>query len=169
MKSNGPGFDYKLSNFKNVIIEDRVRIFHSENVIIGNNVYVGHDTIICGYYNSILIIHDNVWIGPQCYMHSAGGIEIQENVGIGPGVKILTSYHNLEELEKPIRLRSLIFKPVKLQKGCDIGMGAIINPGVIIGKNAQIGSGSVVTKNIPDYTIAVGNPARVLKRRNLAK
>ncbi|MBW6408572.1 acyltransferase [Clostridium weizhouense] len=59
---------------ENVIIEDGVRIFYPENIEIGDNVYIGHDTILKGYYNSSLIISNNVWIGQQCFIHGAGGL-----------------------------------------------------------------------------------------------
>jgi acetyltransferase-like isoleucine patch superfamily enzyme len=163
MKSHGLGesniFEFE-SIGTDVIIEKGVRIFHPETIEIGDNVYIGHDTILHGHPYGIMTIGSNVWIGPQCYFHSAGNITIDSNVGIGPNVKMITSYH---EYGKPIRNQPLIFKPILLEDGCDIGVGSIINPGVTIGKNTQIGSGSVVTRNIPDKVLAVGNPAKVVK------
>lgn len=54
-------------------------------------------------------------------------------------------------------------RKIHLKKGCSIGMGAIIMPGVIVGEGAIVGAGSLVTKNVPDWTIAVGQPAKVVK------
>jgi maltose O-acetyltransferase len=57
----------------------------------------------------------------------------------------------------------LVYKPVEIKDGAHIGIGAIIMPGVTIGKGAVIGAGSVVTRDIPDYCVAVGSPAKVIK------
>lgn len=74
-KSHGNGF-FKEDDFKkigkNVIFEDNVLVFHPENIEIGNNVYIGHNTILKGYYRNAMIIGDDTWIGQFCFFHSAG-------------------------------------------------------------------------------------------------
>ena len=167
-KSHGNGF-FKEDDFKkigkNVIFEDNVLVFHPENIEIGNNVYIGHNTILKGYYRNAMIIGDDTWIGQFCFFHSAGGINIGKAVGIGPGVQILTSMHRDDELLKPILYSDLNFSSVVLEDGCDIGVNSIILPGVLIGEGAIIGAGSVVTKDVKAYTIVAGNPARLLRER----
>ena len=110
-------------------------------------------------------IGDGTWIGQQCFLHAAGDITIEEDVGIGPGVKILTSYHREPGRELPIMAGENEFAPVILERGCDIGVGAIILPGVRIGRGAQVGAGAVVTRDVPAYAISAGVPARVLRER----
>jgi acetyltransferase-like isoleucine patch superfamily enzyme len=88
-------------------------------------------------------------------------------VGVGPGSKILSSSHAEEGIEKPIIHRKIDFAPVFINDDVDIGIGAIILPGVVIGRGAQIGAGAVVSHNIPPYTIAVGVPAKVIRKRNV--
>ncbi|KKG31712.1 acyltransferase [Methanosarcina mazei] len=167
-KSHGSGL-FKEEDFKklgeNVIFEDNVLVFHPENIEIGNNVYIGHNTILKGYYKNTMIIGDDTWIGQSCFFHSAGGIKIGKAVGIGPGVKILTSMHRDDELSKPILFTELEFASVVIENGCDIGINSIILPGVLIGEGVIVGAGSVVTKDIKDYTIVAGNPARLLRER----
>src|SRR5688572_18835444 len=94
--SHGTG-KFNSGDFKaigeNVIFEKGVLVFHPETIELGNNIYIGHNTILKGYYKNLLIIGNNTWIGQGSYFHSAGGIKIGNNVGIGPSVKILTSYH----------------------------------------------------------------------------
>jgi acetyltransferase-like isoleucine patch superfamily enzyme len=153
---------------KGVIFEDGVRIFHPENISIGNDVYVGHDTILEAYHRNQMIIEDGTWIGAGCYFHSAGGIKIGEHVGIAPHVKILTSEHKEGCLSKPIIYNPLEFAEVVIEDDCDIGIGAIILPSVHIGKGVQVGAGSVVTKDVDPFMIVVGNPARVLRKREEA-
>jgi acetyltransferase-like isoleucine patch superfamily enzyme len=148
-----------------VVIEDGVRIFHPENVEIGDGVYVGHDTILKGYYCSRMVIGSGTWIGQQCFFHSAGGLKIGRNVGIGPAVKIITSYHREEGVEKPILHSSIAVEPVTIDDDCDLGVGCIVLPGVTIGRGAQVGAGAVVTKDVAPYSVVAGIPARQIRNR----
>jgi acetyltransferase-like isoleucine patch superfamily enzyme len=150
----------------NVVFETGVLVFHPENIEIGDNVYVGHNTILKGYYRNKMSIGSGTWIGQQCFFHSGGGITIGQNVGIGPGVKIITSYHAEQGIDLPILHSSIEFAPVSIGDDSDIGVGAIILPGVRIGIGVQIGAGAVVTHSIDDYAIAAGVPARILRYRN---
>lgn len=166
--SHGNG-RFTLDDFKkigtNVIFEDNILVFHPENIEIGNNVYIGHNSILKGYHKNFLKIGDNSWIGQMCYMHSAGCITIGQAVGIGPCVKILTSVHKEKNLENPIITNDLEFDEVIIHDNCDIGIGSIILPGVTIGEGSIVGAGSVVTKDIPKYSVFAGNPARLLRTR----
>ena len=147
---------------ENVVIEDGVRIFFPENIEIGNNVYIGHDTILKAYFDCKLRISDGAWIGPQCFIYASGAIHIGRDVGIGPGVKIMSSGHQTNKPTDPILHRPITYKPVLLDDGCDIGAGSIILMGVNIGKKVQIGAGAVVIDNIPAGKTAVGVPAKIL-------
>jgi acetyltransferase-like isoleucine patch superfamily enzyme len=147
------------------VFEAGVRIWHPETVEIGAGVYVGHDTMLKGYYRSGMVIGDGSWIGQQCFFHSAGAIWIGENVGIGPGVKILTSTHRLDQLDRPILHADIEFKAVTIQDGADIGAGAILLPGVTVGTGAQVAAGAVVTESVPPLGIVAGVPARFLRSR----
>jgi acetyltransferase-like isoleucine patch superfamily enzyme len=147
------------------VFETGVLIFHPENVYLGANVYVGHYAILKGYYKNRLEIGDESWIGQQCFLHSAGGLRIGRQVGIGPGVKILTSQHTEAGRAIPIYNAPVEFKPVVIEDGADIGAGAVLLPGITVGKGAQVGAGAVVTRDIPAYTIAAGSPAKVMRAR----
>jgi acetyltransferase-like isoleucine patch superfamily enzyme len=167
-KSHGTGLFEKKDLARcgaGVVFENEVLVFHPETVEIGDDVYVGHRTILKGYYKGRMKIGRGTWIGQNCFFHSAGVIEIGEDVGIGPGVQILTSAHRLDELDKPILCSTIDFSPVKVMDGSDIGVGSIILPGVTIGRGAQVGAGSVVTADVPDYAVVAGSPARVLRSR----
>ena len=167
-RSHGNGV-LDISQFKeageNVIIENGVLVFHPENIVLQNNIYVGHNTILKGYFNNLMVIRSNTWIGQNCFFHSAGGIDIGEAVGIGPNVKIITSAHTDSDIDLPVLYHPLEYQKVVLMDGCDIGVGSILLPGVTIGEGAIIGAGSVVTRDIPDYSVAVGSPARVIRNR----
>jgi len=168
-KSYGTGEPKNTQNFSHwgdsVIIEDGVRLFHVENMHFDNNIYIGHDTYIHAYHKGKIKIFNNVWIGPKCYMHGAGEITIEKNVGIGAGVKLLTSAHDIENKNIDILDAKLIFKPIHIKEGADIGVNTVILPGVTIGKGVQVGAGSIVSRNVDDYAVVAGNPAKVLRYR----
>lgn len=167
-KTHGDGI-FEPGQFRSlgsgVVFEKGVLVFHPENIKLGDNIYVGHRTILKGYHNNSMTIGDNTWIGQDCFFHSAGGLRIGKSVGIGPQVKILTSSHKEEGVDIPILFSEIEFREVSIGDDCDIGIGSIILPGVSIGKGVQIGAGSVVTKDIPDHSVAFGVPARVVRSR----
>lgn len=92
-------------------------------------------------------------------------ISIEENAMLGSGVHIYVSNHAFNDVTRPIIQQGhQDVKPVSIGKGAWIGANAIILPGVSIGENSVIGAGAVVTKSIPDFCVAVGNPAKVIKQ-----
>lgn len=147
------------------VFEQGALIFHPENVFFGRNVYVGHYAILKGYHRNRLRIGDETWIGQQCFLHSAGGLTIGDRVGIAPGVRILTSTH-----QEAGRQTAILFAPIELaavviEDDADIGTGAIVLPGVRIGRGAQVGAGAVVTADVAPYAVVTGVPARLLRER----
>jgi carbonic anhydrase/acetyltransferase-like protein (isoleucine patch superfamily) len=150
---------------RNVVFEEGVLVFHPENISLGSNIYVGHQTILKGYYQNEMMIGDNTWIGQGCFFHSAGGLRIGQNVGIGPHVKIITSRHEEEGLDVPILFSRIEMGQVVIEDDCDLGIGSMVLPGVTIGRGSQVGAGAVVTKNVEPYSIVAGVPARLLKKR----
>ena len=147
------------------VFEPGVLLFHPENVHLGANVYVGHNAILKGYYKNEMHIGDETWIGQQCFFHSAGGLRIGARVGIGPGVRIITSLHEEAGRATPILLSPVRLAPVVIEDDADLGVSSVVLPGVTIGRGAQIGAGAVVTEDVPPYAVAAGVPARVLRER----
>ena len=101
-----------------------------------------------------------VFINSGCKFQAQGGIYIGDKSLIGHNTVIATINHDIN----PETRRDLIPKRVNIGKNVWIGSGSIILPGVSIGDNSIIGAGSVVTKDIPENSIAVGNPAKVIKK-----
>ncbi|MCB9593486.1 MAG: acyltransferase [Sandaracinaceae bacterium] len=147
------------------VFEEGSLIFHPDRVWIGAGVYVGHGAILHGYHKGDLRIGDGTWIGPQCFFHAAGHLTLGRNVGVGPSVKIITSAHQEAGRDVPILHSPIGFAPVVVEDDADLGVGAIVLPGVTIGRGAQVGAGAVVTRDVPAYAVVAGNPARVLRER----
>jgi len=128
-------------------------------------IMIRGNSVMKGYYKNLMRIGDEVWIGQQAFLHSAGGIDIGARVGIGPGVRIITSAHAEAGRHVPILNSPVELAPVVIEDDCDLGVGAIVLPGVRIGRGAQIGAGAVVTEDVPPYSVAVGVPAKVTRER----
>ena len=163
LKTHGTGlppWDFReIGN--GVIFETGVLCFHPENITLGDEIYLGHYSIIKGYYENQMLIGSGTWIGQNAFLHSAGGLKIGKKVGIGPGVKILTSSHKLSGgINLSIIDRPLEFAAVEIDDGCDIGANAVILPGVKLGKNVQVGAGAVVTKSFSNGAVVKGVPAK---------
>jgi len=126
------------------------------------------------HLNSKYIKPENIYIGNFCkiseeaYLDGSGGIEIKDCTIIGPKITIITSNHNYNE--KTISFlpydNKMIRKKVTIKEYCWIGRNVIIVPGVTIGKACVIAAGSVVTRDIEDYSIVGGNPAKIIKKRD---
>lgn len=102
-------------------------------------------------------IGKNVLINTNLLAMARGGITIEDDVQVASNVQIITNNHD------PYERMVLPCKPVLIKKGAWIGAGATILPGVCIGKHAIVGAASVITKDVPDYAVVVGNPAKVVK------
>ncbi|WP_439474437.1 acyltransferase [Algoriphagus formosus] len=136
---------------KNWVILNRIhvslrsRIWKYTGCNIGQHVSIGYDVYYDVTNAALITIEDNVWITSRCLLlcHK----------------RDLSNYRIGDDINK----MPYILDKILIKKGAHIGMGTIVMPGVTIGEGAIIGAGSVVVKDIPPWTIAVGNPAKVIK------
>lgn len=170
-------------------IEDGVRIRFASNVSLGRGAYLDHGVYlhacpggiqigpeslvmknaILHVYNFRNLPHAGISIGARsligesCILRGQGGIDIGDDVFLGTLVQILAVNHVFSDPNRPISHQGITAQGISIGAGSWIGSGAIILDGVRIGRNVVIGAGAVVSKDVPDYCVAVGNPARVVR------
>lgn len=135
----------------------------------GKNIYLCSGYHIDGVEN--VEVYDNVWIGRNCYISGVGGLIIKSGTIISHNVEIWTANHNYDgiQLESVPYDSKFIYKQVVINENVWIGSRVIVVPGVTIGEGAVIGAGTVVRSDIPALAVACGNPARIIKYRDVEK
>jgi len=127
--------------------------------------HIGQNPIIwppfyCVYgYN--IHLGDHVFLNVLCTILDCNEVRIGHHVMIGPHVQIYTAAHDIQA-ERRIRGWE-VAKPILIEDNVWLGGGAILLPGVTIGRNAVVGAGAVVTRSVPANTVVAGNPARVIR------
>lgn len=158
---------------KSFILEDGARLyalsangFHfGDRVTIGVNAVLVGTGVIANLGKGIRIGNRSA-IGSQSYLGGQGGIEIGDDVIMGPQVKIFSENHNFGKTDVVIRLQGESRKGVNIGNNCWVGAGATILDGVTLGNGCVVAAGSVVTHSFPDNAVVMGTPARLVKSRN---
>lgn len=164
-----------ISVGNSVTFNDYVEIdaLSQDGFICGNNVNVGkYTTIRCtGSFKSLgkgIKIGNNFGCGDWCFFGCAGGIEIGDNVIIGQNVRFHAQNHNFYRTDIPIKEQGVTNKGIIIKNDCWIGAGTVILDGITIGNGSVIGANTLVNKDIEPYSVAVGNPVRIVKKRKIA-
>ena len=122
-----------------------------------------------GNNDPILKIGEGTAVGDFCHIVSINEVVIEKNVTIANKVYISDNIHSYEDINTPIIFQEVKFvNKVKIGEGSWIGENACI-VGATIGKNCVVGANAVVLKDVPDYTVVAGNPARVIRKYNTEK
>lgn len=168
----------EFKNFgKNVIIEPSIILGGANTISLGNGVRIGKRTVLAAHstyngikYNPSIEIGNNVNIGQDSNISCINNIKIANNVLIGRKVMINDNSHGVFErnmLDVPPRLRPLSSKgSITIDENVWIGEMVCILSGVHIGRGSIIGAGSIVTKDVPPYSLAAGIPAKIIKQLN---
>lgn len=144
-----------LKGKRNIVLEDAVTIRPYAQIWSGGN-------------KGLVTICEGPEIGERCRISIANSLKIGVKVLIAPNVYITDCDHEYRNIDIPVIDQGIVQKgqKVSIGDGSYIGINSVIVGNVIIGKHCVIGANSVVTKDVPDYCVAVGSPAKVIKRIN---
>lgn len=162
-------FDYLVEFFMFIAPHDPMSCAIKRNLLrwrgakIGKKVKIWRDVMIDDY--SKLSVGDNVTISRSTILVTLGGVEIHDNVMMGYACKILSAAHRIPPINEMMRTSGVEIRPIVIGEDSWIASGATILSGITIGKGAVVAANSVVTKDVPDYAIVAGNPARILRMR----
>lgn len=135
-----------------------------ERVVISYNARIQGVGLYKGVkYNPLIRLGDGVSIQQNIHLTCAKSVVIGKNTAIAANVTITDIHHPYDDISIPIEHQRLVVKEVSIGDDCKIYNNVVVLPGVHIGKHVTIGANSVVTRDIPDYSVAVGNPAKVIK------
>lgn len=112
-----------------------------------------------------VVLGESVGFNFGCYVNGYGGLTIGDRTLIGPLTTIHTANHAFDDPDVPLLEQGSIKQPVTIGEDCWLAMSVCVLPGVTIGDRSVIGAGSIVTKDIPADSVAVGNPCRVIRSR----
>ncbi|WP_121810842.1 acyltransferase [Mucilaginibacter kameinonensis] len=165
---------YLFSAGKNLIIEDNVFInaMSYDGIMVKDNVSIARNCTLVGtgiisQKGKGITIGNNTGINSGAYLGGQGGIEIGDNVIIGPGVQVFSENHNFSDLNTNIKDQGVSRNGVVIKNDCWIGAGVIILAGVTIGDGCVIAAGSVVTRSVANDSVVAGVPGKVLKNRRV--
>lgn len=150
---------------KRALIRRRVRL----DVMPFNRFTLGRDSTIEDFStinNGVgdVVIGERTRIGISTIL--IGPIRIGNDVGLGQHVVASALNHGYQDISKSIFLQPVITAPIRIEDEAWIGANAVLVAGVRIGKHSVVAAGSVVTKDVPDYAVVAGNPARIMKQYN---
>jgi putative colanic acid biosynthesis acetyltransferase WcaF len=140
----------------------RIALLRAFGAQIGDGVLIRHRVRIQWPWN--LTVGDNSWVGSDVELYNLDHITIGNDVWTGHHVYITDQNHGYENVALPISQQSQPERAVVIGDETWLGYGSVVLPGVTIGKHVVIGANSVVTRDIPDYSVAVGSPARVVRK-----
>ncbi|MGE0391946.1 MAG: DapH/DapD/GlmU-related protein [Vicinamibacterales bacterium] len=140
-------------------------IRHPETVEVGDGVFIGEMAFLQGRFDGSCRLGNRVWIGPMAYL-DVRDLEMGEASGVGPGSRVLGSSHTALPVDMPVIATDLVIAPVRIGAGVDVGVNAVLLPGVTVGRGAIVGAGAIVTADVPAGAIVAGVPARFLRWRD---
>lgn len=159
---------------RSVIVHPVSTVYNEEYIEIGNDTMIGANVSLAAgmvpgqrcLTNPVVKIGDRCLIGRDSSIVGHYSIVIEDDVWTGPRVYITDQNHGYEDVTRPISVQSQPERPVVIGAGSWIGTGAVVLPGATIGRHCTIGANAVVTGNIPDHSVAVGVPARVIRQHD---
>lgn len=156
-------FVHKRGKGSTIRRRSRVDVFPWKRFEIGKLTTIEDFTTINNGSGDV-ILSDRVRIGIGSVI--IGPVTMGNGSGLGQHVFVAGFNHGYDDGTKNSSIQPLVIRPVVIEDEAHIGANSVVTAGVTIGKRSQIGAGSVVTKSIPPFSVAIGNPARVIKQYN---
>ena len=176
-----------LAKFKtaptNFVFDKPNRLIHPEYMEIGDDVYIGPNSMLdcmleypgpelnppadvkAEQFQPRIVIGNRVSATGGLQLAACQEIVIEDDVLLASNINMTDALHGYSHVDTPYKFQNMWqIAPIKVKRGSWIGQNVVITPGVTIGEMCIIGANSVVNKDIPDYSIAVGAPARVIKQ-----
>lgn len=157
---------------RSIIMWPPVTIFNEQYIHIGSHTMIGPGVALSAgmvpgqecINNRTVVIGDRCLIGRNSGIVGHFSVEIGDDVWTGHHVYVTDQNHGYEDTSRPISLQTQPERAVRIGDGSWIGHGAVVLPGVTIGRHVVVGANSVVTSDLPDFSVAVGSPARVIRQ-----
>jgi acetyltransferase-like isoleucine patch superfamily enzyme len=169
------------------LIERNVRIDNPSRIFLHNRVFIGENCIISpGSPKGEIRFESDIFIAPLCgfkafggkvsigkhvhfsrntFINARGDVEIGQDSLFGPNVVLMTTNHVFTDVNIPIRKQGVQSAPIKIENDVWLGSNVLVMPGVTVKTGAVVAAGAVVTKDVPEFSIAAGVPAKVIKKR----
>lgn len=150
----------------------------ARHIRIGNSVALDRDVwlnipVLPNSCEPVILLDDGCAIGRRCVISARNRIHIGRNTIFGPTALVMDHNHEFADVTVPITHQGMTpGGTIRIEEGCWIGFGAAIlcsRGELVIGRNSVIGANSVVSRSIPPYSVATGNPARIVKQFDLSK
>jgi acetyltransferase-like isoleucine patch superfamily enzyme len=169
------------------LIEEDVRFQVPKRIFLGDRVFVGQYSYLDGGTSFLrlsndvhlarfctlragergITVRDGAGINMRSFLDGNGGVEVGPDALLSPGVQVISGNHIFDDSEVPIKYQGTAYGKVTIGEDCWLGTNVIVLPGVTIGRGAVVGASAVVTKDIPEYSIALGIPAEVVGHRGV--
>lgn len=158
---------HKISIGSDSRIDDGVYLngLSKNGLEIGDRCQIRYGSLIDGWKGEGISIGNDTFIGPMCIIQGQGGTRIGSNCLIAGHSYIVPSNHVFSDIKKPIRLQGETKKGIQIADDVWLGAGTQVLDGVKVGQGSVVGAGSVVTRDIPENSVAYGAPAKVVRDR----
>jgi acetyltransferase-like isoleucine patch superfamily enzyme len=158
----------KISIGDDVIIDENCMLdakgIDNKGIVIKNGVYLGRNSIL-SCKNGDITLEENVNIGFNCEVFSASDVVIGENTLIAAYVYVIAGDHDYNMTEKPISEQEGLSKGIQIEKNCWLGAKSMVLDGTKMGSDSILGANAVLSSDIAPFSVAVGTPAKVIKKR----
>ena len=157
-------YKYHLKIGKASVVEGECEFTKAGKIFVGTNTFIRRWSCF-REYGGYIRIGDNCTINSFCHLSGNGGIDVGNNVLIATQCVIISANHLFEDSHQLIRSQGETKGKIIIGNDVWLGAGVKVLAGVVIGEGSVVGAGAVVSNNIPPYSVAVGAPARVIRKR----